>query len=261
MGALRSAASRTFRKMAPQLARRLRPHVTYSRDYVSLARRHVPLSHPLFQVTQADLDASARSAAHVAGPPGSVVWLVPYFSHAAFGGIYTILRFASGFAERGARTHVVVFDRADADVVALKQQMVDSFPNLADATVEAFDVDSGSADALPSADVAISTLGPPAYVLLKFNRAGRKCYFVQDYEPLFYPAGPNYALAESTYRFGFTGLVNTPGLLAALEQRHGMEGLAFVPAVDSRYVPRDGRDGERGRLRIFFYARPASERN
>jgi len=247
--------------MAPQLARRLRPHVTYSQDYVSLARRHVPLSHPLFQFRQADLDASARSAAPVAGPPESVVWLVPYFSHAAFGGIYTILRFASGFAERGARTHVVIFDRADADVVALKHQMVASFPNLADATVEAFDVDSGSPDALPAADAAICTLWPSAYVLLKFNRAKRKYYFVQDYEPLFYPAGPNYALAESTYRFGFTGLVNTPGLLAALEQRHGMKGVAFVPAVDSRYVAPDVRDDDGGRVRIFFYARPSNERN
>jgi O-antigen biosynthesis protein len=261
MGALRSAASRTFRKVAPQLARRLRPHVTYSQDYVSLARRHVPLSHPLFQLTQADLAASARSAAPAPGPPGSVVWLVPHFWHAAFGGIYTIFRFASGFAERGARTHIVIFDTADADVAALKEKMVASFPSLAGATVQAFDVESGSTDTLPSTDVAICTLWPSAYVLLKFNRVGRKYYFVQDYEPLFYPAGPNYALAESTYRFGFTGIVNTPGLLAALEQRHGMEGLAFVPAVDSRYVEPDDRDVASGRVRIFFYARPTNERN
>ncbi len=30
-----------------------------------------------------------------------------------------------------------------------------------------------------------------------------RLYFIQDYEPYFYPHGPEYALAEDSYRFGF----------------------------------------------------------
>ena len=36
--------------------------------------------------------------------------------------------------------------------------------------------------------------------------AGARMYFVQDYEPLFYPAGSHYLLAEATYRLGLHGI-------------------------------------------------------
>jgi O-antigen biosynthesis protein len=98
--------------------------------------------------------------------------------------------------------------------------------------------------------------------LLRFNQTKRKYYFIQDYEPLFYEGGSTYALAESTYRFGFKGIVNTPGLLKALNQRHGLEGISFTPAVDSRYYyPPDADDEDRKKIRIFFYARPNNPRN
>ena len=48
----------------------------------------------------------------------------------------------------------------------------------------------------------------------------RRLYFVQDYEPLFYPRGSEYALAEDTYRFGFRRIAlgeMVAGLLAVLD--------------------------------------------
>ena len=100
-----------------------------------------------------------------------------------------------------------------------------------------------------------------AYFMLRFNQTKRKYYFIQDYEPLFYSGGSTYALAESTYRFGFNGIVNTPGLLRAVNQRHGLEGVSFVPAIDNRYyfAPEKGKLNKR--IRIFFYARPNNPRN
>jgi O-antigen biosynthesis protein len=261
MSAMRAAGSRVFRSLAPQLARRLRPHVAYSPESVSIARREVPLSHPLFQITESDLAASrAATAGAVTGPPTTVTWLVPHFWHAAFGGIYTIFRFISGFADHGVRNQIVIYDRADADVDGLRRVMAMAFPNLSETPVHTFDIDGCHTD-LPPADIGICTLWPSAYVLLRFNAVARKYYFVQDYEPLFYPAGPTSALAESTYRFGFKGLVNTPGLLAALEQRHGMQGTSFVPAVDARYTARGRAAPSRRPIRIFFYTRPANPRN
>ena len=64
-----------------------------------------------------------------------------------------------------------------------------------------------------------------------------KFYFVQDNEPQFYPAGAASALAEETYRFGFPGIVNTPGL-ADVYRAYGNPAVSFVPAVDlERYHP------------------------
>ena len=98
-------------------------------------------------------------------------------------------------------------------------------------------------------------------MLLKFNKTKRKYYFIQDYEPLFYAGGSTYALAESTYRFGMRALVNTPGLLAAVNSRHGMEGISFVPAVDQAIYHPDDSQSKNKKVRIFFYARPNNPRN
>ena len=56
-----------------------------------------------------------------------------------------------------------------------------------------------------------------AYVAAHFANARRKFYLVQDFEPMFYPAGTMYALAEESYRLGLYGLCNTENLLHLYE--------------------------------------------
>src|SRR4051794_21410721 len=55
-----------------------------------------------FDFTPAELQRSAATMATHAGalPVQSVNWFLPHFDHAYYGGIYTILRFAAGFAQR-----------------------------------------------------------------------------------------------------------------------------------------------------------------
>ena len=90
----------------------------------------------------------------------------------------------------------------------------------------------------------------------------RKCYFVQDYEPLFYPAGSTSSLVEATYKFGFDAICNTEPL-AELYRSHGGRADFFIPAVDkavfndiNRYVPNSSDP-----VIIFNYARPGHPRN
>ena len=49
----------------------------------------------------------------------------------------------------------------------------------------------------------------------------RRLYFIQDFEPLFYPAGAEYVLAEETYRFGFRAITVGPMLADLLRDRFG----------------------------------------
>lgn len=49
-------------------------------------------------------------------------------------------------------------------------------------------------------DIWIATLWESAYVIK--NKPGYKMYFVQDYEPYFYPFGDRYQLAKDTYELG-----------------------------------------------------------
>jgi glycosyltransferase involved in cell wall biosynthesis len=219
------------------------------------------LSNPLFAMTQEDIAASKKVSAGKTTKPSSVLWFVPYFDHVTYGGIFTIFRFIEAFAKRGLKTTLVVFDNKYFDVQQMKREVAEYFPGLADVEVINFDPGSEAIEELPQRDIAFATIWMSAYLLLRYNQTNHKYYFVQDYEPLFYEAGSMYALAESTYRFGFTGIVNTPGLLRSINQRHDMDGVSFIPAVDKRYYYPDLPVKRKDKKRIFFYARPNNPRN
>jgi hypothetical protein len=142
------------------------------------------------------------------------------------------------------------------------ERIRDAFPALANAQVL---VQHSAADiqAAPPADACVASLWTTAYDLLKFNRTRRKLYMVQDYEPLFYPAGSISALVEATYRFGFYGLANTVTLKQLYEECYAGRAMAFQPCVDTAvfYPPEYADHAARERLTVFFYARPDFSRN
>jgi O-antigen biosynthesis protein len=85
---------------------------------------------------------------------------------------------------------------------------------------------------------------------------------VQDFEPLFYPAGTTSSLCQATYRFGFLGICNT----VALEETYralGGEAISFTPAVDPTVFHRRQRpnDADSRPPRVFAYMRPSHLRN
>ncbi len=232
-----------------------------SKEQKELWEEYGFVSNPIFQITAADI-AKSRQATTGKLPKTikTANWFVPNFGHLKFGGIYTIFRFIEKMSVEGVTNRVIIYDNPSFDVAGLKEQISENFPNLKDYEIIIFDHARDDVNNLPESDIAICSFWVSAYLLLKFNKTKRKYYFIQDYEPLFYPGGSTFALAESTYRFGFRGLVNTPGLLAAVNQRHGMEGISFIPAVDqSLYYPDQKKDNER--TKIFFYARPKNPRN
>ncbi len=226
----------------------------YSNEYLYLA-------NPIFNISSRDFELSKR-ATSVPKPKTirTATWFIPYFNHLSFGGIYTIFRFINHFAEQGVHNTLVIYDNPQVNAEKMKAEVVRAFPGLDSAELVIFNPKTDNVADLPATDIGVCTFWVSAYFLLRFNQTMRKYYFVQDYEPLFYEGGSTYALAESTYRFGFEGIVNTPGLLRAVNQRHGMQGISFLPAVDPKsYFPPKSRKNER--VKIFFYARPNNPRN
>jgi glycosyltransferase involved in cell wall biosynthesis len=97
--------------------------------------------------------------------------------------------------------------------------------------------------------------------LLKVQNTGYKFYMIQDYEPLFYPAGSTFAQAELSYRFGFYGIANTQSLRDIYAQEYGGRAVVLSPSVDTRvFYPGPDLTTD-GRLRLFYYARPGMPRN
>ncbi|PJE65217.1 hypothetical protein COU91_02795 [Candidatus Saccharibacteria bacterium CG10_big_fil_rev_8_21_14_0_10_47_8] len=218
------------------------------------------LSNTVFQITEKDILKSKKVTSGEIAKVSSALWFLPYFKHITFGGIFTILRSMEYFAKQGVKTTIIIYDNKYLDLKKTKAEISKHFPGLSDVEIMTCDLERQSLDELPHVDIAFATIWMSAYFLLKYNNTKRKYYFIQDYEPLFYQAGSMYALAESTYRFGFTGVVNTPGLLWSVNQRHAQEGVSFVPAVDKRYYY-PFKKKETKKVKIFFYARPGNPRN
>ncbi len=192
----------------------------------------------------------------------TINWFLPNFKH-AFGGIQTILRFADYFhTTKGIRNRFLVYGDSPFSASNFMESVAKSFPSLSseEAIILGDDVNLA-----PRADICIATTWDSAYLLLKFNKTDGKFYFIQDYEPLFYPAGAVYGLAEATYGFGFHAITNTPGVSKAIKQNYNNKAEYFVPSVDRKvFYPSERKiiaPSEKNPFTIFFYARPAVSRN
>ena len=231
------------------------------RGYKELWEEYGFVSNPIFQINSKDIDASNKAiSGKLQGKIKTANWFIPSFGHIKFGGIYTIFRFIEKMSIEGVNNRIIIYDDPSFNLSELERQVAENFPNMKNHEFIIFDHANQDVNEIPECDIAICSFWVSAYLLLKFNKTKRKYYFIQDYEPLFYAGGSTYALAESTYRFGFQGIFNTPGLMAAVNQRHGMDGVSFVPAVDRDiYYPNPNKNNKR--VKIFFYARPNNPRN
>jgi hypothetical protein len=193
----------------------------------------------------------------------TVNWFVPYFDH-AYGGIHTILRFVDYFhTEKSVENRLIIYGNALASENEVRSKIGRLFPDLQ--TEKIIVLRNNSLDNVPEADISIATFWTSAYLLLRFNKTKGKFYFIQDYEPSFYPAGTFYALAEATYRFGFYGIVNTPGLYDLIMRDYKGTADYFLPSVDAKvFYPSDKihtKASVGNPFTIFFYARLDGPRN
>ncbi|MCJ7696678.1 MAG: glycosyltransferase [Anaerolineaceae bacterium] len=191
----------------------------------------------------------------------SVTWFIPDFQHAYYGGMHTILRFADFMTrEYGVTNQFALVGTFDTEELSAK--ISEAFPALQAAKVCKVDIISSMNELAPM-DASIATLWSTAYASLKFNDVKRKFYFIQDYEPLFYPAGSTQAQVEATYKFGFYGLCNTPPLRQIYQEQYKGQATSFNPCVDSKVFNTINREVHHhgAPWRVFFYARPEHPRN
>lgn len=188
----------------------------------------------------------------------AVNWYMWPFESAYYGGVMTILRFAAHMRQQGVRQRVLIC--GGADVREVNARIAEVFPVLADTEVIALDSAEAIAN-IPHADISFATLWTTAYVLLRVRNAGLKFYFMQDYEPLFYPAGSTYAQAELTYRFGFYGIGNAQSIREIYVNDYGGQAHTLAPAVDTSIFHLPATPRAAAPLRLFYYARPGVPRN
>jgi len=213
-------------------------------------------------------DATALAVADLhAGVTGrvdvrTVNWHVPDIDSPFYGGINTALRIADTLARDHGVTNRFIITAAPNEAF-FRSALAAAFPALTDCDLMFVDGSPASLVNTPDADVAIATLWTTAYQVAGATGVGRKFYLIQDFEPMFYPAGTNYALCEEGYRLNLYGLCNTHRLRELYDTRYGGAGWSFMPAVDDSVFHARGRTNvdHDGIATVFVYARPGHWRN
>ena len=182
--------------------------------------------------------------------PASINWVIPNFYESS-GGHRTIFRLTRALEDAGYEVRFHVFGETHYVSDSEATEVVRSHYFPLKATVHL------GVEQMPPSEVCIASSWETAYAVRDFGACHRKVYFVQDYEPAFYPASTESQLAEQTYRFGFD-CVCAGRWLAERMREYGNRAESFDLAYDpSVYMPGSGPyDGNR----VVFYARHQTRR-
>lgn len=184
------------------------------------------------------------TVAWVMSPPG-----------ANSGGHQNIFRFMKFLEDAGHTVRIYLYSAIDPHTPAEVSDMISrssSYPKLG-ASIEYYPADGIPADV----QALFATDWPTAYRSYRDTSRARRFYFVQDFEPLFYPMGSEAVLAENTYRFGFFGITAGHWLATKLSRDYGMPAVGYDFGSESRNY--SFKNVER-RRDVFFYARPETAR-
>ncbi|HEY8466968.1 MAG TPA: hypothetical protein VIL04_09205 [Solirubrobacterales bacterium] len=220
-----------------------------------------PPGYARIPVARADLDRASELAAAggplpgpapwAPGEPLTVAWITGPPGEGS-GGHTTMFRIIAGLERRGHRCVVYVYDLHGWELVQHRRTVESWWPWV---RAEVRDV----ADGIEDAHALVATSWPTAYPALATPAAGARCYFVQDLEPAFYPAGSLALLAEATYKFGFHGLTAGRWLAERLRAEYGMPADHFDFGCDLEiYGARAADAGER--RDVCFFSRPSTPR-
>lgn len=180
-----------------------------------------------------------------------IVWLIPQPFEGSGGhrNIFRAIRFLGEFGHECV-IHVVPDNHRFANGDEIATFIADEF----------FDVGAKvilGTDDVTYGDIMVSTFWTTAYIAKANNdRTTLQIYFLQDFEPMFYPMGTEYVRAMATYGFGFYFITSGPWPLRMLQSTIGDHHGDFFrfPIDRSIYYPSD--EPANSPPRVIFFARP-----
>jgi len=168
------------------------------------------------------------------------------------GGHTTMFRMVEALEAAGHVCVVYLYNRYSGDLAAHAVTIRAWWPTV---RAEIRDVRSlGLGDAL---DGCFATSWDTAHVMATRPITTRRFYFVQDFEPLFYPAGATATFAEDTYHFGFRCITVGHAVADILRERCEITADVAEFGCDTD-VYRLTNPGPRSG--VVFYAKPNTHR-
>ncbi len=170
------------------------------------------------------------------------------------GGHQNLFRFISYLEKAGHKNKIYLYSTIDPrNITQIKEVVNDgSYEKVAAAsTMQWLKKDMANADAI------FATGWETAYPVFNSGVTAKRFYFVQDFEPYFYPVGSEYVLAQNSYRFGFHGITAGGWLANKLKSDYEMPTDHYDFGADKVTYRFENKDE---RKEIFFYARPVTAR-
>lgn len=169
------------------------------------------------------------------------------------GGHQNMFRFIEHLDKNGYINNIYLYSTHDSMTTAQAAENVSNYATLTKAKFFYYNRNKKLADSC----ALFATGWETAYPVLNEKTAAKKFYFVQDFEPLFYPMGTEYILAENTYKFGFHGITAGKWLAKKLQSEYSMICDSYDFGANEELYKFTNK---KKRKEVFFYARPVTER-
>jgi glycosyltransferase involved in cell wall biosynthesis len=167
------------------------------------------------------------------------------------GGHQNIFRFISLLDRLGHKNNIYLYSTYDDTTIEQVKENVKSYSSANNLTFMRYE------GVMTPADVIFATGWETAYPVFNIKSDAHKMYFVQDFEPMFYPMSTDYILAENTYKFGFRGITAGGWLDKKLSTDYGMKTDHYDFGANKENYK---FTNQKKRKEVFFYARPVTER-
>lgn len=155
------------------------------------------------------------------------------------GGHTTLFRMVTAVEAAGHRCVLYLHDRFGGELRRHERVIRECWPAM---RAEVRSV----ADGLAPLDAYVASAWPTAHLLAsRASLPTRRLYFVQDFEPFFYPQGAEYVLAEESYRFGFRTVTVGATVAGMLRDRYGVEAAVAEFGCDTDTYRLTNPDGRR----------------
>jgi SAM-dependent methyltransferase len=193
-----------------------------------------------------------------------------------FAGGMCMLNFALRLKRAGYAVRLIVVDPCDYDLARWKREAAeyDGLATFFDEVEVSYVADRAHSVPVSRDDVFAATCWWTAHIAhraVQETRRDRFIYLIQEYEPMFYPAGSFSALAEEAYQLPHHAIFSTEvlrdyfvqqraGIFATANGDQPPKSLIIRNAVNAYAVSEDELRSRQGR-KLLFYARPEQQNN
>lgn len=183
--------------------------------------------------------------------PYTINWVMSPPGKGAGGGHQNIFRFIAFLVGQGHKCNIYLYSGQHFQEAAEAKAVFNAAYPDTEVTVQWLK------GPMQPADAVFATGWETAYAVFNDPGKARKFYFVQDFEPYFYPLGSEYVLAENTYKFNFFGITAGGWLDKKLSSEYGMQTAHYDFGTNADLYKFENNDK---RKEVFFYARPVTAR-